>query len=132
MKKRLKELSERTARAFRAQAEVTFPRECPTLRNDRKLAESMKAYAKELFADKALSVSELSAGGSAKRSSGSEDFSYISHRVPSVMLAVSAGRSKDGYSYPLHHPKVRFDEAAISYGCAAYAYCAFRWLEDHS
>ncbi|MGN1116315.1 MAG: amidohydrolase, partial [Candidatus Ornithomonoglobus sp.] len=60
-----------------------------------------------------------------------EDFAYISHKVSSVMLALAAGQPEKGYIYPQHHPKVKFDEAALSVGSAVYAYAAFRWLEDH-
>ena len=48
------------------------------------------------------------------------------------MLAIAGGKTKDGYIYPLHHPKVTFDEDVLSYGSAVYAYSGIRWLEDHS
>jgi hippurate hydrolase len=47
------------------------------------------------------------------------------------MMAMAAGRGEDGFLYPQHHPKATFDEAALTAGCAAYAYTALRWLSDH-
>ena len=48
------------------------------------------------------------------------------------MFALAAGTPKDGYCYPQHHPKVKFDEAVLSEGSAVYSYMAMRWLEEHS
>ena len=57
----------------------------------------------------------------AKPRGGSEDFSFIAERVPSLMLSLAAGERKKGFSYPLHHPRVRFDENALPYGVALLA-----------
>lgn len=62
---------------------------------------------------------------------GSEDFSYIAEKVPSVMLAISAGSSLEGYEYPVHHPKAKFDESILPLGAAAYASIAYGWLEKN-
>ena len=70
-------------------------------------------------------------GQGASKSAGSEDFSYVSQQVPSVMLALAAGQPDQGYAYPQHHPKVRFDESALPSGAAAYAYAALRYLQEH-
>lgn len=135
MKQRMIEIAEGTARAFRAEAEVSFESGCPTLVNDKGLAESVLKYVKELFgSQRAFSVTELNeaAGGQPSyKASGSEDFAYISHEVPSIMLALAAGQPEKGYIYPQHHPMVRFDEEALTGGCAVYAYTAMRWLEEN-
>ena len=47
------------------------------------------------------------------------------------MLALAGGKASDGYIYPQHHPKVVFDEQALPFGAAVYAYNAIRWLEEH-
>ena len=67
----------------------------------------------------------------ASKSAGSEDFAYVSHKVPSIMLALAAGQPEKGFCYPQHHPKVKFDEEALPTGAAVYAYTAMRWLEEH-
>ena len=75
---------------------------------------------------KVYTASQLPKGGVG----GSEDFAYISHKVPSVMVALSAGQSDKGYPYPLHHPKTAFDEGVLWQGSAIYACIAISWLKN--
>lgn len=135
MKKRLVQVAEGVAGTFRAKAEVVFGSGCPTLINDSELCECAERYTKKLLGeDGAFSVAELSALGGGQKSmktAGSEDFAYVSQRVPSVMLALAAGQPQKGYVYPQHHPMVKFDEDALVNGCATYVYTAMRWLEEH-
>lgn len=134
LKSRLVEISQNIAAAFRAQAEVSFGSGCPCQANDPQLADETVGYAKELLGQQAFSAAVLNApvnGKKPPKTAGSEDFSYISQAVPSIMLALAAGNPKDGYCYPQHNPKVRFDENALVSGSACYAYIAMRWLEDH-
>ena len=63
--------------------------------------------------------------------SGSEDFAFVSEKVPTVMLALAAGDSSKGFIYPQHHPKADFDESVLSKGAAIYAYSAVKWLENN-
>ena len=131
IKRRLTEISTGVASAFRARAEVTFGSGCPTLKNDPALSKAIGGYMKELLGnERALNAADM-AGDGASKSAGSEDFAYVSQRVPSVMLALAAGQPEKGHSYPQHHPKVTFDEAALPAGSAVYAYAAMRWLEEN-
>ena len=120
MKQRLTDICKKTASAFRAEADVIFKNSCPTLINDKTLCEKMYNSLKDISV---ISGSDLN---SQIKSSGSEDFAYISHKVPSVMVALSAGNSK----HPLHNPKVVFDEEALSYGAYIYAKFAVDFLKD--
>lgn len=135
LKERLSEVAASTAQTFRASASVTFKSGCPTLVNDKELSDNAHKYVKELLGPgKAFSIAELNALNEGKKSSGSagsEDFAYVSQQVPSVMLALAAGQPEKGYAYPQHHPKVKFDESALTVGCAVYAYVAMRWLEEN-
>lgn len=134
LKKRLAEVAEQTAKTFGARAEVSFPCGCPSLQNDVVLSEKVLLYAKELFgADRAFSAETLFAGEKQERNrriAGSEDFSYVSERVPSVMVALAAGEPKNGFSYPLHHKQVRFDETVLPVGSALLAYTALQEMEN--
>lgn len=136
IKNRLTDIAMGTARTFRAEAEVTFQSGCPTLINDKELSASILKYTRELLGpEKACSVAELNAMANSKKgsgSAGSEDFAYVSQEVPSIMLALAAGHPEKGYVYPQHHPMVKFDENALTSGCAVYAYTAMRWLEEHN
>lgn len=135
IKQRMTELAQGIARSFRAEAEVVFGSGCPTLVNDTELSQCAYRYVKELLGEgHAFSVAELNeAGGDSKasKSAGSEDFAYVSQKVPSIMLALAAGQPEKGYKYPQHHPMVKFDEDALDDGSAVYAYTALRWLEEH-
>jgi hippurate hydrolase len=134
IKQRLVEITENVARAFRTEAEVEFGSGCPSLLNNKDLSEKVLTYVRELTGKNgAFFTAELSAmseGEGSSKMAGSEDFAYISQEVPSVMLALAAGEPDKGYIYPQHHPKVRFDEEALTKGSAVYAYTAMRWLSD--
>jgi hippurate hydrolase len=140
LKDRMTEISKNIAVAFRAKAEVSFGSGCPTLVNDKALSESALKYTNELLGQgKAFSTAQLAAmaaqsgngNNKATKSAGSEDFAYVSHEVPSIMLALAAGSPDKGYAYPQHHPMVKFDESALAPGSAVYAYTAMRWLEEN-
>ena len=82
----------------------------------------------------AFTVEELNSmaeAGSSSKSACSEDFAYVSQKVPSIMIALAAGQPEKGYSYPQHHPKVKFDEESLVYGSSIYAYVAMKWLMEH-
>ena len=135
IKQRVSEIASSIATAFRATATVTYGSGCPCLYNNPDLAVCTADYLKELLGpSKAFTASALNAmsgEGKAPKSTGSEDFAYVSQEVPSIMFALAAGTPQEGYCYPQHHPKVKFDEAVLSEGCAVYAYTAMRWLTEH-
>ena len=114
------------ATAYRASATVEFGSGAPTLNNDADLAKAVPGWLREIL-PMVLSAADLPSG----RGGGSEDFAYVSQQIPTLMLALSAGNSQEGYTHPLHHPKVRLDETAMPFGTAALAHIAMRWLETH-
>ena len=130
VKQRVVEISQGTAATFRASAEVSFSNSCPTLYNDPQLVEETEQYLGELLGAGAISLRKMSTGGR-RGGTGSEDFSFVSQKVPALMLSLAAGEPKNGYTYPIHHPQVRFDESALPCGVAAYVWTALRWLENH-
>ncbi|MGN0351202.1 MAG: M20 family metallopeptidase [Roseburia sp.] len=136
LKNRMVEISQGIATTFRATAEITFGSGCPTLVNDNDLSKCTVKYLQELFGPTGVftagQLNAMSGSKKAPKTAGSEDFAYISQEVPSIMLAFAAGHPEEGYCYPQHHPKAKFDEAALSRGSAVYAYSAMRWLEEHN
>ena len=129
VKKRTEEISKSVAKAFRASATVNYGGGCPSLWNDEKLSALALETAKERFGEERVYTSETLGGGTKERSGGSEDFAYISRKVPSIMVAIAAGEAGKGYEYPLHHAKVKFDEKALFTGAALYAHIAIRYFE---
>lgn len=136
LKNRMVEISQGIASTFRATAEVSFGSGCPTLVNDAELSQCTVKYLQELFGTSQVftagQLNAMSGDKKATKSAGSEDFAYVSQEVPSIMIAFAAGRPEDGYCYPQHHPKAKFDEACLAKGSAVYAYTAMRWLEEHN
>lgn len=125
--RRVEEISKGTATLFHGSAEVKMLGGAPTLVNDAALSDrAMNALQDLLGKDRVLLSGDL--GGDAKKSSGSEDFANITHAVPSLMVALAAGRPQDGYGYPAHHPQTTFDEAALPVGAAVYAAMALAAL----
>lgn len=63
---------------------------------------------------------------------GSEDFAFISERVPSGYFGVGAGIPEAEKRLGQHNPKVVFNEDCLPIGAAAYAKVAMDWLEKYS
>jgi hippurate hydrolase len=123
LRRRISEISHDVASAFGTRAEVIFGKGAPALKNDSALSAAIGSYCREIFPHEyVLPANVLGTAG------GSEDFAYIAEKIPSAMVSISAG----GGEYPLHHPKVCFDESVLPLGGALYAYVAARWLQDNA
>lgn len=127
-KKRITEIAQGTAQTFRAEAEVEFSEHCPAMIADNALAVAARSYLTELLGQ---SVFPPHTSSTNKIGSASEDFAFVSERVPTIGCFLSVGCISDGYVYPQHHPKAVFDDSVLSQGTAAYAYFAYRWLKDN-
>lgn len=125
MKKRLGEMVVGMGTVFSTPAEVTFTGGAPTLYNDAELSKKCYEILCQSKTGKVMRSSDFPGGNSG----GSEDFAYVSQAVPSVMLALAAGDSREGYAYQLHHPKMRVDLRALPYGTDAFCRMALEyWL----
>lgn len=130
VKERIEGIAKNTAKAFRAKAKVVYEGGCPTLVNDEKISALVEEAAQKLLGKQKVTTSKALGGDVRKNSGGSEDFAYISHAVPSVMIGLVAGRKEEGYEYPLHHPKVKFDESILFQGTALFVGAALKLLEN--
>ena len=130
IKKRVTEIAENIGNAFRTKVTVTFGSGCPTLHDDETLVKSTEENLRSLLGDE-LVVNAKSFSAENTHKGGSEDFSYISKEVPSVMLALASGEPQKGYKYHQHHPKVVFDETVLKIGSAVLAFNAYKWLENN-
>ncbi len=123
-KKRFEEISNGIASSFRCGCEIEYTSSCPSLIFDRVLLDKTADNLSQLFGgDKVVKIKDTKS-----KIQGSEDFAYISQKVPSVSVAITAGAVKDGYSHPLHSPKVIFDENALEVGCKVFSYNAIKLL----
>ena len=128
IKTRIREIAQGVGGAMRTEVTVDFFDFCPPMLADGALSECGLGYMKELLGDGAMSMAAL---GGPKVGGGSEDFAFVSCKVPTVGMFLSSGSPKEGYAYSQHHPKVTFDDSILYRGSAAYAYFAARWLEEH-
>lgn len=122
LNERIPQIAKSVAQTFRAEAEVTMIEGTATVTNDATVTEPLYESLKEVFGNVVRSD---------QRGGGSEDFAYVSDKVPAVMMIISAGNSMDGYTLPVHHPKVVFDENVLSVGAAGYAVAALSWLSKN-
>ena len=122
IKTRMQEIIKAQAKSAGVSCKLTFTGGCPTLKNDRALVQLAKRTAETLFPERKVLVTD-------GRGGGSEDFAYISHEIPSVMMVIAAGRIADGYKYPLHHPKTRFDEEVLPVATALLSQFVLNYLK---
>lgn len=117
--KRVHEITDSLAQAYRCTAEVTMLTENPMLICNAELTNA--------FADMLGAFTTVKLHGGIK-ASGSDDYAEITSRIPSAYFFLAAG-CEDGTQYPSHHPAVRFNEDVLPLGSAIYAHCAQQWLK---
>ena len=64
------------------------------------------------------------------RGTGSEDFAYLSERVPGAYYILGAGVEDEAQWLGQHNPKVLFNEDVLATGAAVYAKVAMDWLAE--
>ncbi len=122
VKQRIEDISKGICAAFRATCDTAFTSGCPAVFNNESLVRELYPLLTRALSEKCvLNAGDLTGAGNLKPGGGSEDFAYVAQKVPAAVLALSAGM-KDK-CFPLHHPKVEFDETVLSLGSAAYAAC---------
>ena len=129
IKARMTEIAQNIGTALRCPTTVEFYDYCPCMVIDPALAADAMTYMKEMFGAGAIDMTAITGG---KPGGGSEDFAFVSHKVPTFSMFLCAGNSNDGFVYSQHHPKVRFDDSVLYCGSAAYVQMALRWLADHA
>ena len=120
LKKRVPEVAQGLARTYRGDAEVEFLSDVAAVVNEPVLTRKVRSYLEAMAGD-TFEVRE------AEAVTASEDFAYISTRVPAVMMMLGAAiPGKE--ALPLHNPKVLFNEDALPIGTACLVESAMRYL----
>ena len=122
LRRRLPEVATSIAESWRANAKTEFLGGVAPNINDPELAKEMAGYCSQIM-EKVQVIPPVK---------GSEDFANLCEYVPTFFANVCAGSIEEGYSYSMHNPSARLDENALPYGSAVYAFCAVKWLENHS
>lgn len=126
VKRRVEEITQSIATAFRAKAKCIWNGGCQPLYNDPEVFEDAGRYIRELLGEDGLVIE-----GEEAIPFASEDFSNILDLVPGIQMFLVTGSIKNGASVPMHNPKIVFDESPMYIGAATLAYVASRWLEEH-
>jgi len=121
---RIRDIAVNTAKAFRTEAQVNIIVGCPSVVVDKNVADSIRSSLQEVFGQAVPNPDMIPMG----RMSASEDFAFVSQKVPSLIMMIGVGSAEEGYQYPMHHPQAIFNEAVLSQGAAAYAVAALGWL----
>lgn len=125
--KRVEEIVISTAKLFRGEAKLEEIVSVPPLKNDADLANEVSSYIKDIVGEDL--VVKIKGG----QGMASEDFASYSYKVPTIYLMIGAGSKGENpeYGFPMHHPKVVFNEDILSTGAAIHAYSAIMWLKNN-
>jgi len=120
---RFKTIVTQTAELFRGSVEIEIFSDVPVTSNNVDFTRTVRGYLEEAAGEDYEVVDGMSA-------TASEDFSRIANLVPATMLFLGASDLTSGEEiFPMHHPKVIFDENVLTKGAAIYAEAAERWLK---
>ena len=126
-KKRITEIAMSIGKAYRCEVQVIYHSSCPTLINNLKLREKTIKYTNDLITEEmTVDLTTLGLG----QLSASEDFAFVCEKVPGTMILLGA-TVKGKEVFPMHHPKIVFDESILYLGAAIYANSAISWLKEN-
>jgi len=122
---RMKTIVKLTAEKFRGTAEIEIISDLPVLINDAGMTNKVRSYL-EAIAGNEIKVKDGFAG------TASEDFAFVANAVPATTIFFGASDMSDPEEkYPMHHPKIKFDERVLYRGAAMYAAVADQWLREN-
>lgn len=101
----IERIAKSTAEAYRATAEVTYTLGVGPTINNSTYSDLAKTSASKLVGESNVIYRPPSTGG--------EDFSEFSNRVPGVMVNLGARNEEKGIIYPHHHEKFDVDEDVL-------------------
>lgn len=124
VEKRMKEISENIARAFRCEAELDYKRYYPAVINDKEFTSYVKNIAREILGEeKVIEISKPTMGG--------EDFAFFEKETKGTFLSLNNLKAnKDGKIYPHHNSKFDVDESVFYIGSGLMAEIAYRYLKE--
>ena len=120
MKKRIPEIVIGIAKVFKATAKIEWIADCPPLVNDEEMTAKVKNHAKNVLKNE-YEVYDMTI------QNGSEDFAFISQKVPSVYFIMQMKDSEE-YKYNLHNSKVVMNEEMMAPTAAIFVETAIAYL----
>lgn len=125
VEKRIKEVVENIAKAYRCEGIVEYKRFYPSLVND----DDFTAYVKDIAADLLgkENLIELK-----KPSMGGEDFAFFLKEAKGTFLSLNNLKvNPDGKIYPHHNSKFDVEESTFYIGASLLAEVSFRYLKEN-
>lgn len=119
--KRVDEIIDTTVKVMRGAYKVQKI-STPSMYNNPELCDTMRPFIEEVIGKENLKLVE-------KPFAGTEDFSYVTEKVPSMYIWLGGGVENNP---SLHNPNVIFDEDAMPIGSSVLANCAIKWLGKNS
>lgn len=114
-----------SSKKYNVEASLKYTNSCPPLFIDEDIKKKTHQTLMRHFGDSIINISD-----EREKESGSEDFAYVSNYVPTILLSLSAGSKEEGYLYPLHNPKVMFNDDVIKIGSILYSIIAYELLKQ--
>lgn len=119
LKKRIPELIDHYVKAWKGEYHLTVFHTPCTLTEERICQEAVPYIEEIVGRDNVEKI---------KAMTGTEDFGYVTERVPGMFAFIGAGEPGNA---PLHSPKMVLDEEVLPKGAAIYANVAVSWLNLH-
>lgn len=124
--KRIPEIVKHIGMAFGAETEYEVLAEVPVLFNTPEMSRQVLEAAREVLGDEYpvdYTPPQLA----------SEDYAHIASQLPETCYFVVGCPlpDEDGKVYPVHNPKVQFNEQALILGSATMTQAAMNWLRDN-
>ncbi len=117
LKKRFREIAERTAEAYGATAEVEWREGYPVLANDPRVTGLCEEACRERFGMRPQEERPDA------RSMGGEDMAFYLQKVPGCFLFLGAYNDEIDACYSHHHPRFTVDEEALPLGVELFLAC---------
>lgn len=122
LSRRIREIISSVASCGGGEGEVSFGNRCPSVINDRGMAEMVLLSARELLGnDKTVIIDRPTMGG--------EDCAFFMERVPGAFFRLGAGNEERGLVHSVHTAEFDLDEGCLPIGVAMMADLAHRWHE---
>lgn len=117
--KRIPEIIEATVNMMRGTYDLQTI-STPSLYNNEELCTLVAPFVQEIVGQENLFIDK-------EPLAGTEDFSYISQRVPTMFMWAGSNGLGD-QNYPLHNPNIVLDEGVLPLGVAVLVHSAISWL----
>jgi amidohydrolase len=121
---RIETIAKGIASAHGGSADISIVQGEPPVQNDAEMVQLVRAAFADLYGPEAFA--------SLPGWTAADDFGFYSEIKPAVYFRLGVRNETEGSIYPLHHPKFRIDEDAMSLGASTLVAAARRFLTSAS